>query len=146
MVGILIANAETITVPPSEHFEGLFSPGSTSASVRALVGRFIDGYDVEPDGDVFDIIPDYPGYVDQSYARVHCIDPSPGVDRCFLVHLWARDRPRGRPWDGRGVPRLLDDVIKDGRWEIYNCKIALHTARWPPPALGRGAGRSPGRT
>ena len=44
-------------VPPSEHFEGLFSPGSTSESVRALVGRFIDGHDVEPDGDVFDIIP-----------------------------------------------------------------------------------------
>ena len=129
---MLVAGAPGLNTPPSGHFKVALS--AVSAPFRKLITDLIDGNLARPDGSRLDISPrvEQPGHL-----QLVAIELLPGSDRCFLIDVWVRtDGGRDGQWDPRGTPVLSDDVLTDGRWEFYNCYVALR--QWGRSAHLRG--------
>lgn len=132
MAGMIVAGAAGLRREPSAHFAGALS--TVSAPFRALIADLIDGNLTRPDGSRLDISPrtEQPGHV-----QLVGVELLPGSDRCFLIDMWARtDAGVDGEWDPRGTPILLDDVLAGGRWEFFNCSVALR--QWGRAAHFRG--------
>jgi hypothetical protein len=132
MTGMIVAGAAGLQRAPSEHFAG--SLAAVSQPFRQLVTDLIDGRRVRPDGERLDISPRQQS---ARYVQLVVVEWLPGSERCFLIDLWARvDKGVDGEWDSRGTPRLPDDVMRQGRWEFFNCYVALR--QWGRSAHLRG--------
>lgn len=124
MNGIVVAQVLGLTIPPSEHYARTIGGrvDGVSPQFRALVVRLIDGEKAKPTGSR-DI---YPVYAGSANARLVVCDRS--VEKCFVLDIQSRTRGDGLgPWHSTRAnpPALLDDVLEDGVWQIFNCRIAL---------------------
>ena len=120
MAGMLVAGMPGLRRAPSEHFAVALS--AVSSPFRQLVTDLIDGRVVAPDGrlDVSE------RKVRADFAQLVAVELSPGSERCFLIDFWPRiDNGADGDWDGRGTPRLLDDVRAGDRWWFYNCFVSV---------------------
>jgi hypothetical protein len=126
MNGIVVAKALGMTYPPSRHYGGTIGGPVDGVSVAfgALVGKLIDGEKAKPSGK----LEIYAVTRNDEYARVVACDRTEGAEKCFVIDIKAR-----KPNDGLGAwdkkrpnpPKLLDDILKDGVWQLYNCTIVL---------------------
>lgn len=128
----MVAGAPGLKAAPSEHYKAALS--AVSAPFRALIADLIDGNVARPDGSRLDISP---RAEQPEHLQLVVVELLPGSERCFLIDMWARtDGGRDGEWDQRGTPVLPDDVRTDGRWEFYNCYVALR--QWGRSAHFRG--------
>lgn len=126
MNGIVVAGAPGLTLPPSKHYAATLGGEAVGVSkaLRDLAANLIDGQVANPQGSL-DI---YMATGNMNYACIVVCDRTEGVERCFLVYLWAR-----KAGDGLGEldakrpasPRLPNDVLKNGVWQLFNCRIAV---------------------
>ena len=118
---MLVAGAPGLRSAPSEHYA--VSLSAVSEPFRRVVADLIDGRGVQPDGVRLDVS----ARKERSeHVQLVAVELLPGSERCFLIDVWSRkDNGLDGEWDTRGTPRLLDDVLVGGRWEFYNCYVAL---------------------
>lgn len=121
MAGMIVAGTAALQRAPSAHFAASLS--AVSGSLRRLVADLIDGRPARPDGSRLDISA---RTAQPPHVQLVAVELLPGSERCFLIDIWARtDTGQDGEWDPRGMPVLPDDVLTDGRWEFYNCYVAL---------------------
>lgn len=132
MTGMIVAGVAGLRRAPSAHFAG--SLAAVSLPFSQLVADLIDGLMVQPDGERIDISP---RQQDVAYIQLVAVEWLPGSERCFLIDLWARtDEGVDGEWDSRGTPRFSDGMLRPGRWEFFNCYVALR--QWGRSAHLRG--------
>jgi hypothetical protein len=119
-----------VTHRPSRHYRATIGGlvDGVSVALSTLVANLIDGETAIPRG----TLEIYPVSRNDEYARVVICDRADDAERCFVLDIKARksndglgqfDKKRPQP------PKLLDDILQDGVWQLYNCKIALQEWR-----------------
>lgn len=135
--GIVVAGATGLTVPPSEHYAATLAGEAVGVSkaLRDLAANLIDGQVADPQGS----LEIFMANGSSSYACIVVCDRTAGSERCFLVFVWARNRGDGlgdldamRP----ASPRLPNDVLNNGAWQLFNCRIAVR--EWTVTRAFRG--------
>jgi hypothetical protein len=126
---MVVAGMDRLALAPSTHYSRTLGINGCPSGLRDLVADLIDGRVAHQSSDfkIFEITTSPP-----DYTRIAACDARTRRQSCFVVDVFAREAHDGKVgwdrWDALGVPRLLDTVLHgDGRWQLYNCEVAV----WP---------------